>query len=133
MTLVAALLPVAGARAELRTSTSPRKDAAALPSSTSLDRLTSSVALTVVSAAGDNVSELTLLATVGGHFGPAPQGYVEFTLQGKPIGEAHIAHGTATLTVAALPLGTSSLAATYKGDGNFLPSKSATVRFYKDE
>ena len=76
MTLVAALLPVAGARAELRTSTSPRNDAAALPSSTSLDRLTSSVALTVVSAAGDNVSELTLLATVGGHFGPAPQGYV---------------------------------------------------------
>ncbi len=56
-----------------------------------------------------------------------------FTAQGKRIGEAAVANGSASLTVSELPTGLSSLGASYKGDGNFRPSKSATVRFYNDE
>ena len=96
-------------------------------------RTTSTIALTVASAANGKENAVLLLATVDGKPGATPGGSVVFTIQGKPVGEAAVANGSASLTVGALPAGLSSLAASYKGDGNFLPSKSATVRFDNDD
>lgn len=96
-------------------------------------RAVSTTALTVASAEGSNGGGVTLLATVDGPAGATPHGSVVFTAGGKRIGEAAIAHGSAALTVPALPAGTIGLAASYQGDGNFLPSRSITIRFYKDE
>ncbi|WP_419805116.1 Ig-like domain-containing protein [Terriglobus sp.] len=96
-------------------------------------RAASTIALTVASAASADGSSVTLLATVDGKSGATPGGTVIFTEHGKRIGEAPVANGSASLTVSALPEGLSSLSASYRGDGNFRPSKSATVRFYNDD
>ena len=95
-------------------------------------RATSTTALTVASATTGNGSAVTLVATVDGRSNVVPGGSVEFTVHGKRIGEAPVANGSASMTVGALPAGLSSLSASYKGDDNFLPSTSATVRFYND-
>ena len=73
------------------------------------------------------------MATVDGKSQATPAGSVVFIVQGKRIGEAAVSNGSASLTLGELPTGLSSLAAAYEGDTNFLPSQSATVRFYNDD
>jgi predicted amidohydrolase len=96
-------------------------------------RAVTTTALTVASATTGIGSGVTLLATVDGKSQGAPAGSVTFTVGGKRVGQAAVTNGSATLTVEALPAGLSSLAASYEGDTNFLPSQSAPVRFFNDD
>ena len=131
--LLAGALLMSNAQAAAPASAAAASAAPAVHAASLHARATSTTALTVASAAGANGSGVLLLATVGGESRTVSGGSVVFTAQGKRIGEATVTNGSASLTVPALPAGLSTLSASYKGDDDFLPSKSATVRFYQDD
>ncbi|WP_399678708.1 Ig-like domain repeat protein [Xenophilus sp.] len=63
----------------------------------------------------------------GGFSGPPSTGTVTFYSDGVAIGTADVVDGVATLTTSGLPLGTSSITASYSGDANY---QSAAVPDY---
>jgi hypothetical protein len=58
--------------------------------------------------------------------GSGETGTVTFSYNGTVIGSAGVSNGQATLTTAALPIGTGSLTATYGGDANFVGSPTTS-------
>jgi lysophospholipase L1-like esterase len=88
-----------------------------------VNRASSSLALT---ASATNIlagGKLTLTASVSPQIAGVPTGTVTFTADGLPLGNAPLdASGSAAFTTAGLALGTHSISASYAGDGNFLSS-----------
>jgi lysophospholipase L1-like esterase len=86
-----------------------------------VNRASSSLALT---ASATNIlagGTLTLTASVSPQIAGVPTGTVTFTADGLPLGNAALnASGSAAFTTAGLTLGTHSISASYAGDGNFL-------------
>ena len=86
-----------------------------------VNRASSSLALT---ASATNIlagGKLTLTASVSPQIAGVPTGTVTFTADGLPLGNAPLdASGSAAFTTAGLALGTHSMSASYAGDGNFL-------------
>ncbi len=86
-----------------------------------VNRASSSLALT---ASATNIlggGTLTLTASVSPQISGVPTGTVTFTADGQPLGNAPLgASGSAAFTTAGLTLGTHSISASYAGDGNFL-------------
>ncbi|MGO9913281.1 MAG: beta strand repeat-containing protein [Isosphaeraceae bacterium] len=101
-------------------STSPA-DSVTTTQSTTTTAISFSPALPVL---GQNV---TLTATITPETtGPAsPTGTVEFLDGSTVLGSATVSSDVATLITTALPLGTSSITATYEGDTNYAGSTSA--------
>lgn len=63
-----------------------------------------------------------------GHRGPAETGSVTFVVDGKSLAPVQVSHGRA-LEKLKLPPGNHTATASYSGDGNYNPSKSAPVTF----
>ena len=86
-----------------------------------VNRASSSLALT---ASATNIlagGKLTLTASVSPQIAGVPTGTVTFTADGLPLGNAPLdASGSAAFTTASLALGTHSISASYAGDENFL-------------
>jgi hypothetical protein len=77
------------------------------------------------SNAGQSV---TFTASVSSIVGPAPDGeQVTFKDGSKVLGTGALSNGSATFTTSALTVKTHSISASYAGDGNYLPSKSAKL------
>ena len=74
-------------------------------------------------------SNVTFVATVGGNSG-APTGTVQFKTNGVALGGAVTlsASGTATNSTALLPAGTTTIAAEYSGDSNYLPGTNTLAQ-----
>ena len=71
---------------------------------------------------------VTLSATVSSSGGAPPNGEnVSFLSGTTSLGTAQLSNGVATLTTAALPVGTDSIAAVYSGDANLAASVSTSV------
>src|SRR5277367_1063794 len=91
------------------------------PAMFTVNRASSSLALT---ASATNIlagGKLTLTASVSPQIAGVPTGTVTFTADGLPLGSAPLdASGSATFTTAGLAPGTHSISASYAGDGNFL-------------
>ncbi len=86
-----------------------------------VNRASSSLALTASAATILAGSKLTLTASVSPQIAGVPTGTVTFTADGLTLGNAPLnASGTAAFTTAGLTLGTHTLSASYAGDGNFL-------------
>lgn len=111
--------------------------ASGAPAATSLPALAvrphrSAVTLTVASATTPTGNAVTLVAVVSGAPNAKPVGSVTFTAQGKPLGTAAMQNGRAQLTISNLPLGATTLLASYPGDEHLMPSQSAPVNLYLD-
>jgi probable HAF family extracellular repeat protein len=72
---------------------------------------------------------VTLTATLSSTAVPPPDGEtVQFVVGSAVIGSATLTGGVAQLTTSALPVGRDSIVANYAGDGNFLATKSGTLK-----
>ena len=70
---------------------------------------------------------LTAIITPAGTGPASPTGTVEFIDGSTELGTGTVSSDVATLTTTALPLGTSSITATYEGDSNYTGSASPAV------
>ena len=88
---------------------------------------TSSVTVTSSASPSTWGVPVTLSATVNSQIGPPPNGeMVTFTNGGVTLGTAALSQGVATITTSALPVGTSSILASYAGDTMWTGSASNT-------
>ncbi len=103
-----------------------------IPVAVLAQQVTTKLALTVTPVGGSAVGKsVTLSTSLNQHSAQNHEagGVVTFTSNGKTIGTASVSNGAATLTTGALPLGTSSLKASYGGDVNFLGGSSAETAY----
>lgn len=79
-------------------------------------------------AASEHGSAVTLTATIASAEagGPAPSGTVTFTAGGRELSAAAVA-GQASVTTSLLPVGTTTVTASYGGDGNYLASEALPI------
>jgi hypothetical protein len=85
--------------------------------------------LSLVSSDGQTTAgqPVTLIANVFPATGSGETGTVTFFYNGIAIGTSTVSNGQATLTSAALPIGTGSGSATYGGDPNFAGSATSSA------
>jgi hypothetical protein len=87
-----------------------------------------------LSVSGNPATSITggpvvLLVAVSGPSGsPAPSGGVTFSANSVQIGSANVVSGSASLTVSHLPVGTSSITASYSGDANYNSGMAAAAQ-----
>ena len=70
---------------------------------------------------------VTFTATVMGQFGGTATGSIAFGAGSVSLGNVALSANQATLSISALPVGTSTMFATYSGDSNFTGSTSNSV------
>ena len=95
------------------------------PNPVTVNRATTTIALTPATATVQLGSSVTLTATVTPGAAGTPTGQVSFKVGANTIGTALLdATGSATLTIAPTPVGSYSITASYAGDATFGPSTS---------
>lgn len=87
-------------------------------------KLPTSLSLTTSESSVTAASPLTLTATVDAAGATNVTGSVDFTAAGSSIGTGKVTNGVATLEVSSLPVGASTITASYSGDGRYLSSSS---------
>jgi hypothetical protein len=91
-----------------------------------VSRATTVLELVSSDALSTSGQPVTFIANVFPSTGSGETGTVTFSYNGTVIGSAGVSNGQATLTTAALPIGTGSLTATYGGDANFVGSATTS-------
>lgn len=92
------------------------------PAPVTVNRASTTLSLDSSDDVSTSGQPVTFVADVFPATGSGESGTVTFSYEGTVIGRADVSYGQATLTTAALPIGTGAVTATYSGDADFAGS-----------